>query len=147
MICDSLQNASRYAGLHPGFGEALSFFASLTAFPARRVDLDGDKLFILFSDLQGKERSEALLEAHKKYIDIHCCFEGRESIGWRALRNCAGIRTPYDDEKDLITFIDSPAFWSLLTPGTFAIYFPEDAHAPMVSDGVVRKAVAKVACR
>lgn len=147
MIADSLANASRCAGLHPRFGEAFAYLNSLTSLPSGRIELDGENLFILFSTQSGKPRGEALLEAHKKYIDIHCCFTGRESIGWRALRDCTHIITPYDDEKDIMTFADPPAFWTVLTPGMFVIYFPEDAHAPMVSDVMVRKAVVKVACR
>jgi biofilm protein TabA len=30
-------------------------------------------------------------------------------------------------------------------PGTFAIFFPEDAHAPMAGEGLIHKVVVKVA--
>jgi beta-galactosidase beta subunit len=29
-------------------------------------------------------------------------------------------------------------------PGEFAIYFPEDAHLPLISDGELQKVVLKV---
>jgi beta-galactosidase beta subunit len=29
--------------------------------------------------------------------------------------------------------------------GSYCIFFPEDAHAPLVSDGMVRKVVVKIA--
>ena len=31
-----------------------------------------------------------------------------------------------------------------LSPGEFVIFFPEDAHAPCIGEGVIRKMVAKV---
>lgn len=146
MISDSLQNASRLARHHPGFDKAFAYLAVCPRPLTGRVELDGEKLFVVFSEHRGKSRADALLEAHRNYIDIHYCFEGRETIGWRAVRDCTSVRMPYDEATDLITFNDLPAFWSELTPGMFAIYFPEDAHAPMISDGVVMKAVVKVAC-
>jgi biofilm protein TabA len=31
-----------------------------------------------------------------------------------------------------------------LTDGQFAIFFPEDVHAPMIADGVIKKLIVKV---
>jgi len=35
--------------------------------------------------------------------------------------------------------------WCPVPAGSFAVFFPEDAHAPMVSDGEVHKVILKVA--
>jgi beta-galactosidase beta subunit len=34
--------------------------------------------------------------------------------------------------------------WFTIHSGTFAVFFPGDAHAPMVSNGMVQKVVVKV---
>jgi beta-galactosidase beta subunit len=35
--------------------------------------------------------------------------------------------------------------WVAVPPGSFAIFFPHDAHAPLGGEGRVKKAVVKVA--
>jgi beta-galactosidase beta subunit len=70
---------------------------------------------------------------------------GTEQIGWRGIDRCTTIDSPYNAGKDFLTFHDASESWSVLTPGTFAVYFPEDAHAPMVADGTVHKVVIKIA--
>ncbi|MDE2118816.1 MAG: YhcH/YjgK/YiaL family protein, partial [Betaproteobacteria bacterium] len=48
-------------------------------------------------------------------------------------------------KKDIRFFHDAPASWIAVPPGTFCIFFPEDAHAPLVATGNIRKAIFKVA--
>jgi biofilm protein TabA len=144
MIVDLLSNSNRYASLHPSLPMVFSFLKRDMKQTSGRVELDGDNVFILFSQGQGKQESEVPLEAHRRYIDIHVCTAGVENIGWRATNDCGAPDKGYDEEKDFITFSDEPQSWATLVPGSFAIFFPEDAHAPMVSDGIVTKAVAKV---
>jgi biofilm protein TabA len=144
LILDSLDNASRYYSLHSKFAEAFDFVKRNRFSAEKRVSIDDDRLSIIYSLPHGKTKNEAFLEAHRRYIDIHVCFEGVEEIGWRALQNCKKIDKSYNDEKDFITFLDEPQSWCTLHPNSFAILFPDDAHAPMVSEGVVSKAVVKV---
>ena len=35
--------------------------------------------------------------------------------------------------------------WIATPPGAFCIFFPEDAHAPLVSAGNIRKVIFKIA--
>jgi len=51
----------------------------------------------------------------------------------------------YSEEKDIRFFHDAAASWISTPPGAFCIFFPEDAHAPLVSNGNIRKAIFKVA--
>ena len=41
-------------------------------------------------------------------------------------------------------FTDQPTAWTAVGPGEFAIFFPEDAHLPLISDGELHKVVVKV---
>ena len=46
---------------------------------------------------------------------------------------------------DAIRFYDDvPQTYYEVTPGQFTLLFPEDAHAPMVGEGTIRKVIVKV---
>ncbi|MBR4222138.1 MAG: YhcH/YjgK/YiaL family protein, partial [Victivallales bacterium] len=47
--------------------------------------------------------------------------------------------------KDCGFFEDKAQSWFDVRPGCFAIFFPEDAHAPNVGTGKHRKVVIKIA--
>lgn len=84
------------------------------------------------------------LETHDDYIDIHYLIEGDEEFGWKPKQ---GLRMPQpkaNPNADVIFYDDEPDTWVRLTPGTFAICFPEDGHAPMVSSENIHKVVVKV---
>jgi biofilm protein TabA len=144
MILDRLENAERYFSLHPKFETAFEFLRTLKDQTPRKYALDGDTLYVVVSLEQGKRQDEATLEAHLKYIDIHFSIEGTEHIGWRATTDCDNLKTRYEEEKDFMTFVDLPHVWATLTTGMFVIFFPDDAHAPLVSDDPFRKAVVKI---
>ena len=44
-------------------------------------------------------------------------------------------------------FGDKPDLWFSLPPGSFAIFFPSDAHAPLAGAGKTMKAVVKIAVK
>jgi biofilm protein TabA len=148
MILDTISNAGLYAPVHPLFKQAFEFLAlpDLKSQVPSRIDLRGSDLYAMISTQPGRQRSDALLEMHRKYIDIHFLLEGRESIGWKPTGDCGSVRQEYLPEKDMALFADEPVGWSVLEPGSFAVYFPGDAHAPLVGDGTIRKVVIKVVC-
>jgi biofilm protein TabA len=147
MILDSLSNAERYYSLHPSFARALQYLAGqdLMVIAPGRIDIDDPALYAMFSAQSGKWPSEARLEAHQKYIDIHYLIAGKETMGWRATAECREIEEDYNKEKDFSLFSDEPSLWLTMHPGTFVIFFPWDAHAPLVSNGNIHKVVIKVA--
>ena len=51
----------------------------------------------------------------------------------------------YSAEKDIRFFRNAPDSRIATPPGAFCIFFSEDAHAPLVSTGSIRKAVFKIA--
>ena len=104
MIVDTLANAARYAGMHPGFARAFQFLATtdLAALPPGRHDIDGDRLFVLIDHKDGRGEDGARLEAHRRYIDIQYTFEGDELIGWMPLTRCTSPDGPFDETKDVV---------------------------------------------
>lgn len=147
MILDTLENADRYASAHPLFTKAFQFLRGndLAALPPGRIDIDGDRLFALPQEPEGRGREGARLEAHRKYIDIQVTVSGHEEIGWKGLKDCKLVSEPYRDDKDILFFGDLPDSWTRVAAGQFVIYWPEDAHAPLGGRGPMKKVVLKIA--
>jgi biofilm protein TabA len=147
MLIDYLKNADRYSPLHHRYADAFAFLrrADVAQLPDGRHEIDGVRLFVIVSRGQGRGREQSLLEAHRRYIDVQFVISGEDSIGWLPLADCRQVSAPYDEGKDLEFFLDRPATWLALSPGAFAIFYPEDAHAPLAKQGPVHKAVVKVA--
>ena len=113
--------------------------------PAGRHEIDGDRLFCMISKGPGRSRIEAKLEAHQKYIDIQYVIAGTDEMGYKPTARCKLIDTSYDADKDIEFYKDKPDSWTPVPAGSFAIFFPKDAHAPLVSSGEIHKAVLKIA--
>lgn len=147
MILDHLDRAGLYAGAHGGFSRAFDFLANndlAALLPGRHEVIRG--LLVANVDLvDGRGRAGAVLEAHRKFIDIQCTVSGAEEIGWRDLASCARPREAFDAERDIGFFLDPPTAWCAVPPGYFAIFFPTDAHAPLAGVGPLRKVILKVA--
>ncbi len=152
MIITHLNDAARYAPLHPRFAQAFDWLrqhdestaARGSTHTPGRIDIDGEDLFVMYNVGQGTGRAGIVLEAHRRYLDIHFTIEGVEELGWKSTPQCARRKTQYDESGDVELFEDAPESWSALSPGTLAIVWPEDAHAPMCGSGAVRKYVVKV---
>jgi biofilm protein TabA len=146
MVHADRKDISRYIPLHPRFKGAFDFLLTgdLTKMPIESHRIDGQNVYANFSFGQGKKKGDARLEAHRRYIDIQYLIEGNEEIGWKHLDRCMEIQNPYSEEKDVMFYADHPESWVTLVPDQFTIFFPEDAHAPNVSDSKLRKVVVKV---
>jgi len=146
MILDSLKNASSVLALHPLFKQAFEFIQNndLSNMELGKTILDGDKLFISVMENEGKAPEAAKMESHVKYIDIQVVISGVETMGWTAIEHCTDALEPYNADKDLQFFSNKPTSMVTVNPGEFAIFFPEDGHAPGIGNGLIKKAVVKV---
>lgn len=146
MILLSLKNSTRIQALHPRFKKAFDFIQNndLSQMEPGKVEIDGDALYVSIMETEGKQRSEAKLEAHQKYIDIQVIINGVETMGWSALENGLCEISPYLPEKDIVFFSNEPTTYFSVHPGACAVFFPEDGHAPSIGEGLIKKAVIKV---
>jgi biofilm protein TabA len=148
MIVDNLSAASKYASLHPLFAKAFAYIASvnLATLEVGKFDIDGDNLRGIVSDKNGvlPEESTAKFECHNAHIDIQVCIHGRERIGWKPRSTCIAPRGEYNAEKDVLFYDDKPDMFFGLRDNQFAIFYPEDVHAPMIGEGPIKKLVIKV---
>lgn len=147
MILDRLDCAAHYEGLHPGFAAGFRFLreADLARLPAGRNELAGPHLYANHDLKTGVGREGAVLEAHRRFIDIQFTLRGAEVIGWRSLADCRRPRAPYSAERDIVFFEDAAESWFEVPPGSFAIFLPGDAHAPLAGRGDLDKIIVKVA--
>ena len=147
MVVDTFAQRARYLHLHPAFAQAFEFAASqdLGALPAGRHVLDGERLYLSIDHKEGRGRSGARLESHRRYIDIQLTIDGAEEIGWRPLSCCAPSAAGFDEGRDIAFYDDLPDSWLSVPRGRFAIFFPDDAHAPLGGTGLLKKAIFKVA--
>ena len=146
MILAQLEQADRYLALHADFAAAIAFLRGqpLGDLPQGRIELAGSMVALL-SRSPARRRSEARLEAHRKHIDIQYIIAGVEEMGWSPLSRCRQPHGCYDAEKDIEFFSDAPEGYITVRPGEFVIFFPDDAHAPLIGTGEVHKVVIKVA--
>ncbi|MFA5165240.1 MAG: YhcH/YjgK/YiaL family protein [Candidatus Omnitrophota bacterium] len=149
MILDKLVNAERYYNLHAGFKNAFEFLSrhDIADLPDAKYEIDGKRIYATVFEGQGKGRKASKLEAHNKYIDIHYAISGFDEIGWNPVQECAVKDGGYDGKKDFQLYSDVPKIWIPHAPGTFIVFFPEDAHAPITIAKDLHKVVVKVAVK
>lgn len=147
MIIDTLNNASKYYSAHPLFAKAFEYINQTDLANAADGKSDiGDGLKAIYSNAPGKTKEASLskFECHNKNIDIQVCINGLETIGWKPREKCVTPNGDYNAEKDVQFYNDSPDTFFQLTNGQFAIFYPEDVHAPMIGEGEIKKLVIKV---
>lgn len=147
MIFSTISNAHRYAALHPLFPRAFEYIRTtdMLSLAPGVYPIVGDDLLAIVEHLPGRTRAEAKLECHRRYIDIQLVLEGVDEMGWKPLADCHDPVGDFSAEKDIRFFHDTPDTWIATPPGAFCIFFPEDAHAPLVSAGFIRKVIFKIA--
>lgn len=146
MTISDLKHSSRIEPLHPMFKKVFDYVKShdLLHAPCGRVELDGDRLFINNSNPECVTAEKQVLEVHRQYIDIHILLEGEETIGWKPLDDCATLSKAYDADADCALYAEPAQTYVKLHPGEFLVAWPEDAHAPVIGEGKIRKLIVKV---
>lgn len=146
MIIDTLENTEKYIDLHPLFRKAFEYIKiqNLKAMEVGKYPIIGADLHASVSQKEGVKKEDAKFEAHNHFIDIQVCPVGSEMLGWKPRSQCKDIKVAYDPEKDVAFFNDQPDTYFQLHEGQFAIFYPEDVHAPMIGEGEIKKLVVKV---
>ncbi len=147
MITDDIKNLKDYNVVSD---EVLKFINNLNVnTPEGRYEIN-DRIYANVESYQRKSLLEASLESHRKYIDIQLLLSGTERIEYTNIDGLEAINA-YDCIKDII-FYKRPAaeIGSVILNGrNFAIFYPQDAHAPQIStlalQNNVKKVVVKIA--
>lgn len=146
MILDSLRNKELYYTLCPRLKKAFDWLetADTAALTPGRYTIDGDDVFVNVSELTLRPRSQAALEVHDEYIDIQVVLGGTEEFGWSPREALTTPRAEFDKSKDIGFYEDVPKTFYTVREGEFCILMPQDAHAPMLGEGFVKKLIFKV---
>jgi YhcH/YjgK/YiaL family protein len=146
MIIDTLDNLAKYEAINPLFKDVVEFIKknSLAKMEPGKYPIKDKDLFVNIAVAKGKAPDEAVLETHVKMIDIQIPLDGPETYGYTPL--CRLPETPYNAEKDITKYPDLMAESFIdCQPGMFAIFFPQDGHAPCITMAPeVKKAIFKV---
>lgn len=145
MVVAPLSEFGTYINLNPLFEKVEQALITLDfSKPGEKIYIEGENLIAIPSFNKARSANEALLESHDKYIDIQICLQGEETIGWRNRESCTAIKDPYNPTNDITFYSDEPAFYITLKPNQFAIFYPDDCHAPLIGNGFIKKVVFKV---
>lgn len=146
MILARLEDRKRYEQVHPLLKllfEYLKIF-DLHDAPTGRVNIAGNALFVNVEEAELKAKEEQCLEVHRRYFDVQIPLLQPEVMGWRSLRTLQEPDNPFDEENDFTLYTAPASLYFTVNPGEFAIFFPEDAHAPLIGSGKQRKLIAKI---
>lgn len=148
MIIDKLENIGQYASINPLFAEAISFLQSndLTKLEVGKTILREGELMVNVAQTKPKTKEEAKLETHRDFIDIQIPLSDVEVMGYTPACACQPADAPYNAEKDITFFQGLAESYIDVKPGMFAIFFPQDGHAPGVTPVGVKKVIVKVKC-
>lgn len=145
MIIDTLDNLAKYVSLNPLFNDVVEFLKNndLDKLEAGKTMIKGTDLFVNIQEAKGKTKEVALLETHKKMIDIQIPLSTSETFGYTPLGGLP--EAEYNAEKDITKYEGLAETYVTCKPGEFAIFFPQDGHAPCISDEpTIKKAIFKV---
>jgi biofilm protein TabA len=119
--------------------------SDLTKLKPGKYIIDGDKVFATITEAPSKSFEQSTWESHRKYIDLQYIIRGKEKIGVAPV-STAAVTKPYDETKDNANYSAEGKYY-IAEPGTFYLFFPEDAHRPNIKvDGydIVKKIVIKI---
>lgn len=144
----SVNKAAFYEAYHTNkklWDTAFAFLQTqdLINMPIGKRPLIGETVFISVTDEPSKNMADVKWESHKKYIDLQYIIKGKEIIGV-ADASKATVTKPYT--PDAMNYIADGTYYTT-DPGTFFLFFPNDAHRPTIkADGydVVKKIVIKI---
>ena len=144
MVLDSLENCQKYYSLNRSFKEVFEFIKEndLNSLELGRHSLSED-VFMISEKIEAVTEKDAVLEAHKEYIDVQLCLSGVNQMGWCPLEKCDSLKEEHED-KDLYFYEGRSEALCTVSPGSFAIFFPEDGHAPNIGCGQLHKIIFKV---
>ncbi|ABB43532.1 conserved hypothetical protein [Sulfurimonas denitrificans DSM 1251] len=145
MVIDKIENWQKYP-----FGEAwqraFTFLNSLTSETKdAKYEIQGDEIYAIVMSYETLLREDAMLESHKKYIDIQATLRGVEAYECHS-RDSLVVKKPYEAQKDIEFYQTEAKPHSILniSVGDFVMFYPYDAHMPCLSVDDKKELIKKV---
>lgn len=146
ILCD-IKNITRFASLSPALAEAIEWLVAHASdnFEKGEFTIGSDnQITVKCEEPHLLPREKTVLEAHRKFIDIHVPLKDVETIGYASVDALKYPHGEYDDARDIRFYGDSATSLLHVRLGQAAIFFPEDAHAPNIGNGKHRKLCIKI---
>ena len=146
MIIDKIENLDKYVTLNPLFADVVEFLKShdLQKMEVGKYPIKDKDLFLNLQVAKGRSQEAAVLETHIDMIDIQVPLSCEETFGFTPLCDLPAFE--YNAEKDITKYGETKAqTYVTLKPMQMAIFFPQDGHAPCISEEAeIKKAIFKV---
>jgi DNA-binding transcriptional MerR regulator len=96
---------------------------------------------------KGRTKEEAVLETHRAMVDIQIPIDADETYGYSPLCDLPDLE--YNAEKDITKYGETKSqTYVTCKRGQMAIFFPQDGHAPCISEQpTIKKAIFKVSVK
>ena len=130
MIFDTLNLLGQYKGICEGLDKLIDFTLSheLNALPAGRNEIDGDLAWMNVNVAPLVPETD-LYERHLEHLDLQIPLDAGEIITVKPVEE---LEWDFEGETG---FTHGPAGTPLhMVPGTFAVFFPGDAHNCGISE-------------
>lgn len=130
MIFDTLNRLGQYRGICAGLDKLIDFTLSheLNALPAGRNEIDGDLAWMNVNVAPLVPETD-LYERHLEHLDLQIPLDAGEIITVKPVEE---LEWDFEGETG---FTHGPAGTPLhMVPGTFAVFFPGDAHNCGISE-------------
>lgn len=126
MIFAKLSDAADYRGIHPRLDRVIDCLNEefLRRVGTETQKLEDELLYVTRFDYETIPLEEAFFEAHKKYLDVHLMMDGEERVDISHPDTLA----LFDHKDDFYAYRGEAEQTLILTPGSFLVVFPGDAH-------------------
>ena len=148
MIFDNIKNAAKFYFFGERFKKGFEFILNndLKSLKCGKYEI-ADGVFANVQELETKLPHLAKFEAHREYIDIQYVISGCERMDFSFIDNFVG-EISYDEQKDVefLSLRDDVLSANTINvkTGEFAVFFPYDVHAPMLSPDSACEKIKKV---
>lgn len=131
---------------NPFYQKALKFIEGndLQALPCGKHVIEEGKLWVNIVEATLRPVDQAKLEVHDEFIDIQIPFNCSESYGVKGRCFCQHPAGDMDKANDIMFFDDAIETVITKAPGEITVFEPDIAHAPLIGEGTIRKAIFKV---
>ncbi|MDD5070868.1 MAG: YhcH/YjgK/YiaL family protein, partial [Candidatus Omnitrophica bacterium] len=145
MIIDKISNWQSYP-FGPAWKLSFDFLKSVTVDSAeKKYKIQNDEVFASVTSYKTRAPENSLLEAHRKFVDVHLVVDGGEIIECFSSDGLV-ISSIYDEGKDAQFYKRvSPGLVRVqLLPGSFITFFPDEVHMPSLMINGKSETVKKV---
>lgn len=143
MIHDHIDNLHLYLPLHPGLARVEEFLheKNLDSLEPGTIELGG-RVSCIVAEYETVADEECVIECHRRFVDVHVALQGVEGMGVAPVCLCLHAGE-YAEENDY-QLLHGELSLLALRPGTFAVFFPGDAHSPKRSPAHIGAKVRKL---